>query len=356
MLTRTAVLRTRKNALIGLGALLLGGCGSSPTGPTDPSPPPPGSGNVNVDAVVFYDENGDRQLGANEVIRLPEVTLVVAGRSAATDFSGVASLSVSPGRHAIEVDAGTLPPFFAIASLNMEISSGARLEVPATLSIGSNQPNLMMAFGDSITTGFRSSDGTGYRGPLEGRLRSHFGPSVRIANEGIDGQKSDKGAARIDESLGRVRPAMTLIHYGVNDWNNRNCQFDRSGCPTVANLRFMLEAVRRHESLPFLATILPANTFFDERTPPQRNDWVRDTNRELRALAAELGAVVVDLEAAFTRDGPPDKSGLYADHVHPNDEGYRVMAETFFAAMSHGRPGVAALSLPLWSYLRSGRY
>ena len=346
----------RKRAYFVALALLLGGCGgASPTTPTDPSPPAPGSGVVDVDAVVFYDEDGDGRLGASEATRLPEVTVVIAGNSASTDLAGVASLSVTPGRHMIQVDAGTLPPYYAVPSREMEVSSGARLEVPATLAIGSNQPNLLMAFGDSITTGFRSSDGTGYRGPLESLLRSRFGPSLRIANEGIDGQKSDKGAARIDESLGRVRPAMTLIHYGVNDWNFRACQLDPPACPTVANLRIMLEAARRRDSLPFLATILPANTFFDARTPPQRNDWVRDTNREVRALATEFGAVVVDLEAAFTKDGPPDKSGLYADHVHPNDEGYQVMAETFFGAMSHGEPGVASLSLPLWSYLRSDR-
>ena len=347
----------RKNALSVALALLLGGCGgSSPTAPTAPLPPAPGSGVVDVDAVVFYDEDGDGRLGASEATRLPEVTLIIAGDSASTDAAGVASLSVSPGRHRIEVDAGTLPPYYVVPPRDMEVSSGARLEVPATLSIGSNQPNLLMAFGDSITTGFRSSDGTGYRGPLESLLRSRFGPSLRIANEGIDGQKSDKGAARIDESLSRVRPAMTLIHYGVNDWNFRACQFEPPACPTVANLRIMLEAARRRDSLPFLATILPANTFFDARTPPQRNDWVRDTDREVRALASEFGAVVVDLEAAFTKDGPPDKSGLYADHVHPNDEGYQVMAETFFDAMSHGEPGVASLPLPLWSYLRSDRY
>ena len=80
---------------------------------------------------------------------------------------------------------------------------------------------------------------------------------------------------------------------------------------------------------------------------------MRDTNREVRNLAAEYGTVLVDLEAAFTKDGPPDKSGLYADHVHPNDEGYQVMADTFFEAMTDGVPGAVPLSLPRWSYLRS---
>lgn len=338
------------------GALFLAGCGgSSPTAPTAPSSPDPGAGVVDVDAVVFYDEDGDGRLGASEAIRLPEVTVIVGGTSASTDFSGVASLSVSPGQQTVEVDPGTLPPYYIVAPQQREVSPGVRVEVPATLPIGGNQPNLLMAFGDSITNGFRSSDGTGYRGPLENMLDSRFGP-MSIANEGVDGQKTDKGAARIDESLTRVRPAMTLIHYGVNDWNFRDCQFNPPACPTVSNLRIMLEAVRRHGSLPILATILPANTFFDARTPPQRNDWVRDTNREVRALAAEFGAVVVDLEAAFTKDGPPDKSGLYADHVHPNDEGYQVMADTFFEAMSHGQPGAASLALPLWSYQRSNRY
>ena len=55
----------------------------------------------------------------------------------------------------------------------------------------------------------------------------------------------------------------------------------------------------------------------------------------IRDLAASEGALLVDLEAAFLRE--PDLSSLFADHVHPNDRGYKIMADEFFRAITRPR-------------------
>jgi lysophospholipase L1-like esterase len=54
-------------------------------------------------------------------------------------------------------------------------------------------------------------------------------------------------------------------------------------------------------------------------------------------MAREEGAFLVDVHAAFMRQ--PALGPLFDDHVHPSDAGRRVVAETFFEAIAHGRSG-----------------
>ena len=185
--------------------------------------------------------------------------------------------------------------------------------VPITLPIGSNRPMLFMGFGDSITNGDPDvPDGNGYRGFLQSMLRAHFGAG-EIANEGIDGTNSDKGAARIGDSLSRVRPAFTLILYGTNDWNQCNNPPD---CVTIPSLRSMVQQVKASGGHAFVGAIIPVNVGYDDRTPPSRQDWVIQMNALIKQMADEEGAVYVDLYGAFARSGLSG-SALYVDHLHP---------------------------------------
>ena len=99
----------------------------------------------------------------------------------------------------------------------------------------------------------------------------------------------------------------------------------------------MLNAVKSRQGLPVLATIIPANPAHSFN-PPGRNPWVSAMDARIRELAQAEGALLVDLEAAFLR--APSVPALFADHVHPNDAGYEVMAQAFFDALVH--PPVAA--------------
>jgi lysophospholipase L1-like esterase len=50
-------------------------------------------------------------------------------------------------------------------------------------------------------------------------------------------------------------------------------------------------------------------------------------------MAAEENTIVADVHAAMMAAGPlPDQ---FTDHVHPNDEGYRVIAQAFFEALTN---------------------
>ena len=335
-----AVVSTRHSLTLTTLALLTASCGGrSPTQPSPPPTPPPEV--FDVVAVVFYDENGNGALDGAEGVRLGNVSVQIgAGTGRSEPMSGRVLVHGVPAG-SFPVQASTLPPFFAQGSRPLATApqpAGSDVLIPVTLPIGANKPNTYMAFGDSITVGDGSRDGTGYRQLLENQLRATLG-GARVVNQGVEATHTDAGAARIGLSLARNRPAYTLILYGTNDWNETECKASFA-CSTVDNLRIMLRSVKGASSLPVLATIIPGNPAYPQ-VPQQRNDWVHATDVEIRALARDEGALLVDLEAAFLAQG--DLTQLFADHIHPNDRGYQIMAEEFFKAITEPQTSTSSI-------------
>jgi lysophospholipase L1-like esterase len=137
--------------------------------------------------------------------------------------------------------------------------------------------------------------------------------------------------------LAQRRPAYTLILYGTNDWNSCRGQVP---CFTVDNLRAMVGAARAARSLPVLATIPPANPAVPQRVPPERNQWVHAIDDLLRSLARDEGIALAEVEAAFLEQ--PRLEDLFVDHIHPNDDGYRLIADAFLRAITAPRGNASA--------------
>lgn len=320
---------------LGGGVLLTAACGKGVGGPSGPTGLPPACSPSThaISFTAFLDENGNRTLESNELTRIPNIELVACTSKATTaKLTGQATIQVPDGTLNLDVTAASLPPFFrAPASGTITIPASGNVMVPITLSVGSNQPMLFMGFGDSITNGDAGvGDGTGYRSMLGNMLRAHFGTGGEVVDEGVDGTNSDKGAARIGESLSRVRPAFTLILYGTNDWNQCN---EPPSCVTIPSLRSMVQQIKASGGHAFVGAILPVNVGYDDRTPPSRQDWVIQMNGLIKQMADDEGAVYVDLYSALARSGLSGDA-LYVDHLHPTLPGYQLMAQTWFDAIT----------------------
>ena len=301
----------------------------------DLTPPPP---THPVEAYVFYDENGNLTLDASELARVPAVDITIGGRTGRSELrTGHVWIENVPEGQQI-AEAAHLPPYYVEkVAPRVNVPTTEPVLVPLQLDIGSNHPNVYMAFGDSITDGLGSGDGLGYREKLQRGLVAHFGVGT-VVNEGIGGTRSGKARpndalTRIDSALAAHRPAYTLTLYGTNDWNDATCKWGNEDCQTVAHLRDIARAVRGAGSLPVLATIIPCNpAYAADYCPPERNVWVDQTNQSLRLMAQSEGVVVADLYAAFMSQ--PDLVALFSDHVHPNDTGYRLVADGFLRAVT----------------------
>ncbi len=327
-----------------LAALLVPACGGggSSTGPGPTPTPVPGSP---VSGVVFYDENGNGVLDGTETVRLPGVTVSVGGRTGQSAAGGAFTLTGVPAGNQT-ARAQTVPPYFLAgsgAAVSVPQASGAPVFVPASLPTGTNTANRYMAFGDSISAGEGSSDDLGYRSWLEADLRAYWG-KAELRDEGLSGTRSNAGERRLDGILARVRPAYTLILYGTNDWNELECKVDFP-CFTIDALRSMIRQAKDRNSLPVLGTIPAVNTTYADRSPPERQDWVKRMNDLVRPLASQEGAALADIHAAMLRE--PDLAALFTDHVHPNDRGYQVIGHEWFRAITTASVAAARFSKPV---------
>jgi lysophospholipase L1-like esterase len=321
----------------GLAAIACGGGGSSPSAPTEPPAP-----TYSVNVTVFYDQNGNGRLDADEAVRVPGVEVAIGtgvGKSAVG--TGQAAVSgIREGALTAAVRTESVPYFFQPpAPIPVSVPGATELRVPLTLPIGGNSPNLYLGYGDSITYGEGSSDKQGYVLKLQNLLGPHFG-RAEVRSWGRPGTVSNEGASRMRLTLGWFNPAYVLILYGTNDWHDPACQSQPpTSCYTIDSLREMILDVKDRDSLPVLATVPPGNP---AKVPEGRNAWYDQLNVGIRALAQQQQVPLADLNADFKAAG--NLPSLYFDDVHPNDAGYQVMAQSWFKAITRARSAAASSS------------
>jgi lysophospholipase L1-like esterase len=330
-------------SLIALGATLAGCGGGNGGGTSGPTPVQSSGPTFSVAGAVFYDENGNGTLDAGENARVADVSVQIGtatGKSSKV-LGEFTVPGVPAGTQTVTINRSSLPPFYAPpATLTLTVPQTQGLLIPLTLPIGTNRPNVYMGFGDSITLGEGSPDNRGYRPGLEERLAGFFGRGS-VAVDGIDATRSNRGADRIDASLSRSHPAYTLIMYGTNDFNVLDCKVNPP-CFTIDSLRSIVLSARGSRSLPILSTIIPANP--TAALQPERNQWVAAMNVRIRALAKEMSVPVADPEPLFLKD--PNFERLYTGSVHPNNSGYDLIADAFFAAIIAPTPTATSVSMP----------
>jgi acyl-CoA thioesterase I len=173
---------------------------------------------------------------------------------------------------------------------------------------GTNDVNVVVAFGDSITAG-TSCDCPSY----PDRLANLIGKTVR--NSGSDGSLASHNVERAQSVINSRQPGFMLILYGINDvihGDNVN--------GIVEALYQMVSICKHNNVVPVLATYpqpIRGHTIFAYSTLA--------LNTGIRSLAASEGIKCVDLEAEFNAD-----PALYeSDGLHPNDAGTQIVALAF---------------------------
>jgi lysophospholipase L1-like esterase len=239
---------------------------------------------------------------------------------------------VPNGSQTAVASAPTLPAYFAPGtSVSVAVPPAGDVAVPTVLGLGPRaRPHVYLGFGDSITAGDGSGDGTGYGNYLRNDLRALWGKAdVRL--DGLPGSRSYAGEARIVPSLNANRPAYVLILYGTNDYIDVDCR-SAPPCYTVEALRSMVVATRDFGAFPVIGTIPPVNPSYADRNPDERNDWVKRMNDSVRAMARQERVAIAEIHGDFLEQ--PSLPALFADDKHPNDAGYQVIARSFYDAIT----------------------
>jgi len=159
-----------------------------------------------------------------------------------------------------------------------------------------------MAVGDSLTHG-KGAEQRSY--PLQ--LSESMNRTV--LKFGVNGERSDQLRRRLPALLSQHRPALVLVTSGGNDFLQKT---DRQG--TLDNLRAIAQNIRASGALPvFFAIPTPSLAAL---VSGLQDDPIFET------LAKEGNAVIADVVSRVL-----SKSAWRSDPVHPNEEGYGLMAK-----------------------------
>ena len=161
----------------------------------------------------------------------------------------------------------------------------------------------ILAFGDSLTFGKGVEPYQSYPAMLQ-RMSG-----VKVVNAGISGETSAQGLQRIEKTIETYRPALLILCHGGNDILR-----GLSKQALKSNLTQMVRIAKKHGADVLLVGMPDIST--------------------LGFSALDLYQEVANAEGTMYEDSIIGKiernAGLKSDRIHPNAEGYRLMAEAFY--------------------------
>ncbi len=169
---------------------------------------------------------------------------------------------------------------------------------------------MIVAFGDSLTTGFGADPGKSFPDFLQKDL-DQAGLHWHVVNAGVSGNTTTDGVSRLPEALG-YKPRVTIVEFGGND--------GLRGLPietTRANLEQIIRALRDAGS----AVVLAGMTL-----PPNYGpDYVRGFEQVYKDLANKYKVARIPflLEGVATHPNLMQRDG-----IHPTAEGNEIVATT----------------------------
>lgn len=163
----------------------------------------------------------------------------------------------------------------------------------------------IICFGDSLTYGTGAGEGMDYPSQLSKMI------GKPVVNAGVPGDTTARALQRLDRDVLAKSPDLVLITLGGNDLKNgvaKDLAFE--------NLKTIVESIQNKGA----KVILGGLKF------PLRD---RGFGRAYRKLADETGAILIP----NIFEGIMGNRKLMSDAIHPNDDGYKIMAESFYQAM-----------------------
>lgn len=186
----------------------------------------------------------------------------------------------------------------------------AEAAAPAPQQAPTGRERRILAFGDSLFTGYGLEDGQGYPDGLEAALRRR-GINARVIDAGVSGDTSAAGLQRIEFVLDAQQdaPELAIVELGGNDLLRGIAPAE-----TRENLRAILAELQQR-NIPVL--------LMGMRAPPNLGEaYVAEFDRIYPELAERFGAALVPFFLEPVYDQP---ALIQPDRIHPTAEGIEAM-------------------------------
>ena len=198
-------------------------------------------------------------------------------------------------------------------------------------------PKRVVFMGDSITDIWHLADAF---------------PNKPYVNRGIGGQVTSQMLVRMYPDVIDLKPAVVVILAGTNDIAQNN------GPETAAmieeNLMAMTELAQKHGIKVILCALTPISDYTNMPAPagapasavPVRRiqtthrppAQILQINAWIKSYAASVGAGYVDYYSAVVDSNGMFKEGFSNDGLHPNPQGFALMAPVVEAAIEKALP------------------
>lgn len=165
---------------------------------------------------------------------------------------------------------------------------------------------VILAFGDSLTYGTGASKNNDYPSILSEMT------SITVVNGGIPGEISSRGLKRLPALLDRHQPELLILIHGGNDLLRKV-----SRNHTERNLGEMISEARKRDIAIIMLGVPKPGLFF------LKSD-------DIYINVANEHQIPVDLEVLPEVLGD---NSLKSDTIHPNDDGYQMIAERIFTLL-----------------------
>lgn len=189
-----------------------------------------------------------------------------------------------------------------------------------------HSPVKVACVGDSITQGAGASKGMSY----PSQLQTLLGDQWTVGNFGVSGRTLMRSGdhpywkeTAYQRAL-KFDPDVVIIMLGTNDTKAKNWSHKEEFETDYRDLVKSFQALRSHPRI-FLCRPVPV--------PEPGNYGIKEAGIQeqipiVNKLVAEMHTGIIDMHAAF--DG---KFALLPDHVHPNNDGAEVMANTAYQVL-----------------------
>jgi lysophospholipase L1-like esterase len=183
-------------------------------------------------------------------------------------------------------------------------------EANAKLLVPAKDEARVVFLGDSITDGWK--------------LAEYF-PGKPFVNRGINGQTTPQMLVRFRPDVIALKPRAVVILAGTNDIAGN------TGPMTLEmiedNYVSLAELARANGIKVVFASVLPVHDYGKNKVTERRSpEQIRALNEWLKKYAAANGHTYLDYYSKMIDDKGMLKAELAGDGLHPNAEGYKIMA------------------------------